>query len=448
MTGKPFLTEREREQVAGARSYLDRLPYYSEFALPNDKIDGAIPSAKLGHWRDLLDILRGEDFQKTKNDMIFRGQRGHNWQLSSTLGRLFPGGAIPKNKSDELLQQFKLAMRGRGYVIGSDQPDEEVWSVGQHYGLCTPLLDWTRSPFVALFFAFQRSESEFDALLNPARALFCLNMTKIKRDLGDAAEQLFVEPGDHRNDRLVNQSGLYTLAPGSNDHLSSDSDDNLVTYLINALEDAGHLPQGTGTEHEKNSEDGANFVVDDSKRAIALSAYVFKLHVPNDPQSRTDCLETLRQMNIHNGNLFPDPSGASLYCNDWLDRLLSEENAEARIDRDDKRKERVAKVLKEGDFADVEDQIRAVLVEIFSDREVEGVNEANLAKRIIEAARYEFTVDWHLSKGKRSRVSRAINRVLAEHVPSMKTLLTRQSTSSALLRVILEDAKRMGRDGL
>jgi hypothetical protein len=34
-------------------------------------------------------------------------------------------------------------------------------------------------------------------------------------------------------------------------------------------------------------------------------------------------------MNIHHANLFPDPGGASKYCNDWLARLIDEERWDA-----------------------------------------------------------------------------------------------------------------------
>lgn len=34
-------------------------------------------------------------------------------------------------------------------------------------------------------------------------------------------------------------------------------------------------------------------------------------------------------MNIHHANLFPDPGGASKYCNDWLARLIEEERRDA-----------------------------------------------------------------------------------------------------------------------
>lgn len=36
----------------------------------------------------------------------------------------------------------------------------------------------------------------------------------------------------------------------------------------------------------------------------------------------------LRKMNIHHGSLFPDPIGASLYCNEWFGGRLDEPDTE------------------------------------------------------------------------------------------------------------------------
>ena len=425
-TERPLIeTDEEKRQRAEKRAYLDALPKHPEFVLPNDGIDGLLPSAKVESWEELLKILQGPDFKKTKNDLVYRGHAGHDWQLSSTLGRLFDGGDIPSDKRAKLLRQFKLSMRGRGYDLGPLQTEEEVWAVGQHHGLKTPLLDWTRSPFVALFFAFSKYENLTETENNPSRAIFCMNKTKLEEDLGeDFVDEIFLEPEDHRNSRLVNQSGLFTIAP--------DGRDNLVSLIVNRLDDAELL--GSVDETETSVDEGmadflvaadaalseaagegsdkpqVTFSVSDRKRAKLLARYIFKLHIPNSINDRKGCLEALRQMNIHHGNLFPDPGGASEFCNDWLERLLEDEQtevAEEEKKQDDRKIAAAVKTESRIDIAnDVSEFLSAFLV-------LEAEERNDLAQDVERAVRQATSLDWHKFPSKRIVVKRAIAQALA-----------------------------------
>lgn len=268
--------------------YFSRLPAWPEFDLTSNNIDGRVPVCHVENWKE-FELLVSEEQEKLGGGArIYRGHRRFDWQLAATLTREFDGGAISQPLSGKLLARFRLAMRGRGVDLnGSDE--NEIWAFGQHFGLATPLLDWTESPFVALFFAFAQEDDPAE-IQNDSRAIFSLNRGLVESLLPD----LFFEPALGENARLVNQAGLFTVTPPGGD--------NLVSAIIDAVIESGSV---------------------DPDNAAEIARYIHKVHIPN--HGRLECLAMLRRMNIHHANLFPDPTGASFFCNDWLRREILEE---------------------------------------------------------------------------------------------------------------------------
>jgi hypothetical protein len=104
----------------------------------------------------------GVEFFAKDLGFIFRGQRVSDWKLETTLDRLHSklDKRIDVNSTyDYLLEKFAKSIRGRT-EISKDivENKDELWALGQHYGLATPLLDWTYSIYVSVFFAFENPE--------------------------------------------------------------------------------------------------------------------------------------------------------------------------------------------------------------------------------------------------------------------------------------------------
>src|SRR5262245_28748210 len=124
-----------------------------------------------GNWDEFVSAIRIRlDATSTR---IFRGQAVLSWQLASVWERFLAdkrarNDTVPVERlADTKLQWFKDCAVGLSEIKRSDlQNDLEWWALGRHYGLVTPLLDWTYSAYVAAFFAWM----DYHALRNPSLA--------------------------------------------------------------------------------------------------------------------------------------------------------------------------------------------------------------------------------------------------------------------------------------
>lgn len=251
-------------------------------------VDGIV-NIELRRWAYFDDYIR-EEMLDYRN-YIWRGQAAAKWLLESTLDRLLRrrGKLHDAEVREQHLRRFVLSARGRRGInppaIGSDN---DWWALGQHYGLATPLLDWTVSPYVAAYFAFLDENNDGD----DRRAVFGLSRTAVQRKSeeirfrwgkrkGQPDVVELVEPLSDENTRLVNQSGLFTRAP-----------------------------------------DGINIDawVRDKFAGVKDFVRILKITIPD--RDRLVALRSLNRMNINHLSLFPDLGGASTFAN--LDLLIDE----------------------------------------------------------------------------------------------------------------------------
>lgn len=220
--------------------------------------------------RDLLDLP----------GYIFRGHGSSSWNLESSLDRSKKRSQKSFYTNRDHLQAFKRAIRGRrGPNPPNLENENEWWALGQHNGLATPLLDWTRSPFVALFFAFEEEhiEDEYRAVYG-VQAVGLENKIKETSKLNgkgrpDSKVEIF-SPNTDENPRLVNQSALFIRLPDDKDLES---------------------------------------VVREIFKGHETSAVIIKIKIPN--KEREECLTNLNKMNINHLTLFPDIYGSAQYSN-------------------------------------------------------------------------------------------------------------------------------------
>jgi len=247
------------------------------------ELNGGIVEFTLDSWKYFGNFINDEMLSFT--DYIFRGHGDATWKLEPTIDRIITD--LSSLQRENHLEKFKYEIRARRGNNPQALTDEEVWALGQHYGLYTPLLDWTESPFVALFFAVSDALSRRDKNNISVHALWQSGVQKINTEIennnsiDDEYKSLvkFIRPLTDENNRLINQRGLFTI--GSNNM-------DLEQWILKFNQNIPNLDE------------------------IILA----KIIIPYDDLE--DCLRYLNRMNISNSTLFPDLHGASMHCNQHL----------------------------------------------------------------------------------------------------------------------------------
>lgn len=228
----------------------------------------------------------------------FRGHTEVEWELSPTLMR-FTNSTLDnlgkkgdernrlKNRlSQSLLNEFKKNLINNNDIPQDKIESMDLWQYGQHFGLPTPLLDWSESPYVALFFAL----AEFSLnTSHTSRCIWVVNIDllktlnseivrvssrqKIDKTIYEPLEVVFEQ--NQSNRRITFQQGFFTK------HTFFNSFEIWLQQVVKIL----------------------------PKKSLGspiLKKYIFKC---TDKQ-RLEALKILDKMNINFRTLFPDIEGS------------------------------------------------------------------------------------------------------------------------------------------
>jgi hypothetical protein len=116
-------------------------------------------SVTVKHLRSWREIAKYE-----KHGWLYRGQREAKWFLKTSLERTCDRLHVAKNLRPEaeerLLREFKRAYHQYAPHIPKEDAILEWFSIMQHYGAPTRLLDFTYSIYVAAYFAVENAEGD------------------------------------------------------------------------------------------------------------------------------------------------------------------------------------------------------------------------------------------------------------------------------------------------
>jgi hypothetical protein len=215
------------------------------------------PVFRLETWEAFLELVTHPPY----SHWAFRGERDERWPLYSSLSRyLQNSGVAPAAWSQQEARILRIFKRKAHQFLDKppDWDDDFQWlALMQHHGAPTRLIDFTWSPYVAAFFALERTLCDGVVwAMNPARVDSSRAPAPVRTDPRVKGNfQRYFLKGSRRfiwmgepytmNRRLIAQSGTFAV-PGVldvaiEDTLSDADQENILAkcVLTHAVREVG-----------------------------------------------------------------------------------------------------------------------------------------------------------------------------------------------------------------
>lgn len=262
----------------------------------NKNYNKNVLTLNLNSWDEFCNVAR--KFKKYP-DYIWRGQRREDFELKSSFDRYLKG-KLPNinNRQRELYRIFNNFKRRLEDLPNkkSGITEDEIWAIGQHYGLPTPLLDWTECPYIAAYFAFcEKSRKK----LTKNRVIFALNR----------AAKLLVKKTKDPKSKKVLSSKRFVEFP------DLENKENKLDEMQNE-----RLKKQKGKFAKALNGDDIKINVERFwlKEKYKGKIFLAKILIPDTAEIRDECIKFLESKKITHGTLFPDFAGAVEICKNDL----------------------------------------------------------------------------------------------------------------------------------
>jgi len=242
---------------------------------------------QINDWKSAYEYIEGLICKNSNilNRYFFRGQSVSSWKLETSITRLVKGDNISEEKAiyheRQGLNEFKSMahLTDERLVYDPFMEDIALYIDMQHYSCPTRFLDWSKSPYIALYFAVSDSFNDDCSLYVWDYLFYMINMKELHMNFKELPPADLFEFEDYnlvqiflptkKNERLYRQQGVFSVSN-------------------NIIEAHCELIDSIGNELSKDS---------------GLSKIVIS------KESKMEILDRLKYMNITANSLFPGLDG-------------------------------------------------------------------------------------------------------------------------------------------
>jgi hypothetical protein len=224
----------------------------------------------------------------------FRGQTDSRWVLNNAIERTEFIQFYPSIEA-EFVAEFQRG--ARNYLSRDETPQHLIeWlALMQHHGAPTRLLDLTRSPFIAAYFAFEHCHIRDGHHVG----IWGINIAHLKERSLEILSTQFSEALE-QSSNLINES-LFESIFFNNDQSLVFPVEPFSMNRRYSLQQSMFVSTGNSRETFMSQ---LAFLGDD------ISKTVVRIEVPSS--CKKVALRELQQMNLHRASLFPDLDGYAL----------------------------------------------------------------------------------------------------------------------------------------
>jgi hypothetical protein len=232
--------------------------------------------------------------EQFSNNWAFRGQADASWVLNNAIERT---SFIHYHRGIEAEFVAEFERGARNYLLKDETPQHLIeWlALMQHHGAPTRLLDLTRSPFIASYFAFEScyENQEYGV------AIWGININYLKnRSLEILSEEFGEALKETKN--LINEELFGRIFYQNNKKLVFPVEPFRMNRRY-SLQQSVFISTGIA---EVPLMDQLHFLGDSIGQAVV------KIVLPSE--CKKQALRELLQMNLHRASLFPDLDGYAL----------------------------------------------------------------------------------------------------------------------------------------